>query len=137
MSVDRATPPRPPPPFTPARSDQRSPSPSSSRAHVAHASEPADSSQYGVMPRLTRRWSGRLLLVATGALLLFLSFAPYGQFYLAWVGLVPGLLVVATRDSHRAAFGWGWLAGFIFFLANLSYMFMNTVPGALAMTVYL
>jgi apolipoprotein N-acyltransferase len=90
-----------------------------------------------LVPWLTRRWTGRLLLVTTGALLLFLSFAPYGQFYLAWIGLVPWLLVVATRDSNRAAFGWGWLAGFLFFLANLSYMFMNTVPGALAMIAYL
>src|SRR5436305_975612 len=102
MSVDRATPPRPPPPFTPAPPDAF-PQPPSSRAARADGLEPADSSQRGLVLPLTRRWSGRLLLVATGALLLFLSFAPYGQFYLAWVGLVPWLLVVATRDSHRAA----------------------------------
>src|SRR4051794_459825 len=138
MSVDRATPPRLPPTLTPARPDAPLQSLSSlSSSHAADAPDPTGSSREDLASRLTRHWGGRLLLVASGALLLFLSFAPYGQFYLAWVGLVPWLLVVATRDSHRAAFGWGWLAGFLFFLANLSYMFMNTVPGALAMTVYL
>ncbi|MDB5295697.1 MAG: hypothetical protein JWO31_1680, partial [Phycisphaerales bacterium] len=39
-------------------------------------------------PTLPERWWGKLLLVALGAVLLTLAFAPFYQFWAAWVGLV-------------------------------------------------
>ena len=41
---------------------------------------------------------------------------PTGQFYLAWIGLAPWLLVVRGAKSNRAAFFWSWLAGTLFFV---------------------
>src|ERR1700712_3174308 len=54
-------------------------------------------------------------LLLLGTLLLTLSFAPIGQFYLAWVGLVPWLLVIRKTRNARTAFLWSWLAGLMFF----------------------
>jgi apolipoprotein N-acyltransferase len=70
-------------------------------------------------------------------LLLSLSFAPFGQFYLAWVGLVPWLLVVRETRSQRAAFLWGWLAGIVFFTANMWWLAYVTGPGLVALMVVL
>ena len=79
----------------------------------------------------------QLGLLALGAILLSLSFAPIGQFYLAWVGLAPMLIVVARSSSVRSAFVWGWVAGTIFFLLNMAYLLLVTIPGALLLPPYL
>ncbi|MGH7389219.1 MAG: apolipoprotein N-acyltransferase [Candidatus Rokuibacteriota bacterium] len=39
----------------------------------------------------------------------------------AWVALAP-MLLLATLRSPRAGFGWGWLAGFVFFLLLLRWL---------------
>ncbi|HSE92628.1 MAG TPA: apolipoprotein N-acyltransferase [Methylomirabilota bacterium] len=39
----------------------------------------------------------------------------------AWVALAPVLLLAVTRPA-RASFGWGWVAGFIFFLLLLRWL---------------
>jgi apolipoprotein N-acyltransferase len=80
---------------------------------------------------------GRIALLMCSAILLALAFAPYGQFYLAWIGLVPWLLVVASCRSQRSAFIYGWLGGVFYFIANLSYLLMNTIPGTIALSMYL
>lgn len=66
-----------------------------------------------------------------------LAFAPYRQFYLAWVGLIPWLHVVRTSKSHRRAFFWSWLAGTAFFAANMWWLYYVTIPGMIALLVYL
>src|SRR5687767_12046091 len=86
---------------------------------------------------LADRWPARAGLLAASVLLLTFAFAPYKQFYLAWVGLVPLLVLAATARSNRRAFGWGWLAGAGFFAVNLSWIFRATVPGAIALVMYL
>ncbi len=69
--------------------------------------------------------------------MLTLAFAPYGQFYLAWVGLAPWLVVVRQARSVKSAFLWSWLGGTIFFVANMWWLAYVTVPGMAALLVYL
>ena len=88
-------------------------------------------------PPADPRWHAKLGLLLLGSVLTSLAFAPFGQFYLAWVGLVPLLMVIRAARSVRSAFGWAWLGGAIFFLLNLSYLLLVTVPGALALPLYL
>ena len=88
-------------------------------------------------PDALRHWPVRAGLVILSVAVLTFSFAPYAQFYLAWVGLAPLLVIAATSRSSWRAFGWGWLAGAIFFAINLSWIFRATVPGAIALICYL
>ena len=82
-------------------------------------------------------WYTKLGLILLTVLLLSLSFAPFGQFYLAWVGLVPWLLMVRETKSQRGAFLWSWLAGVLFFIANMWWLAMVTAPGMVALMVLL
>jgi apolipoprotein N-acyltransferase len=79
----------------------------------------------------------KLALLILSAVLTSLAFAPFGQFYLAWIGLVPLLLVIRDARSSGTAFLWGWLGGSIFFYLNFVYLLLVTVPGALALPPYL
>src|SRR5262245_15239440 len=72
-------------------------------------------------------WRGRIVLMLCSAILLPLAFAPYGQFYLAWIGLAPWLVLVSTARSQRAAFGWGWATGALYFLISFIYLLYNTI----------
>lgn len=76
-----------------------------------------------------------LLLVSI--ILLTLAFAPIYQFYLAWIGLVPWMIVVARARRMRSAFLWSWLGGTSFFVANMWWLGNVTVPGMIALLVYL
>src|SRR5688572_23981697 len=98
---------------------------SSARADDAHAP-----------PRLTR-WYAAAALLALSTLLLTLAFAPYEQFYLAWLGLVPWLVVVMTRRTVRAAALWGWVGGVCFYGVNVSWLWTATVPGTVGVVVIL
>ena len=80
---------------------------------------------------------GRLGLLIAYAILLTLAFAPAKQFYLALVALIPFLIVIAQARTLRAALGWGWLAGILFFSLNV-WPFARVAPaGAAAMTIVL
>jgi apolipoprotein N-acyltransferase len=70
------------------------------------------------------------------AILLTLAFAPVYQFYFAWVAMAPWLVVVARCRSQKAAFGWSWVGGSIFFLGNLWWLWFVSVYGMLALSVY-
>jgi len=54
-------------------------------------------------------------LIIGSALLTVLSFPNFDRWFLAWVGLVPLLFVVARSTTSRRAFVAGWLWGTIFF----------------------
>lgn len=82
-------------------------------------------------------WLARLGLLALAAGLLSFSFAPWNQFYLAWIGLVPWLIAVAPARSAVRAFAWGWLGGVCFFSANVMWLWRATVPGTIALVCYL
>lgn len=89
-------------------------------------------------PRLfIDRWYGKVLLLLAGTLLLTLSYAPFYQFWAAWIGLVPLMVVVArTKGPVRAAF-WGWLAGVMFFASNVWWLLEITGPGVVALVLWL
>jgi apolipoprotein N-acyltransferase len=87
--------------------------------------------------RFSDRWYGRGAIVFASVALLTLALAPAKQFYLAWVGLVPCMLVVRGTRTAARAFWWSWLAGTLFFAANLWWLIYVTAPGAVALVVYL
>jgi apolipoprotein N-acyltransferase len=76
-------------------------------------------------------------MAGLSVLLLSLAFAPFGQFYLAWVGLVPWILFAARVRSNAAAFVWSWAAGWVFFLVNIWWLGFVTWPGTIAVTWYM
>ena len=80
---------------------------------------------------------GRLGLLLLGVALLTAAFAPVNQFYLAWVGLVPWLVVLRHTRSPYSAFFWSWLAGTLFFIANMWWMAAVTVPGMIGLMAIL
>ena len=74
---------------------------------------------------------------AASALLLILSFPNFEYYLLAWIGLVPLLVVIARRPSLGRAFILGWAAGSVFFYLTcywLTYSMINYggLPTALA-----
>jgi apolipoprotein N-acyltransferase len=77
---------------------------------------------------------GGLLLAST--ILLICAFAPIKFFFLAWIGLVPWLLVVHRAASPKKAFWWSWLAGTCFFTANLWWIGAVNIPGLFALMAY-
>ena len=86
---------------------------------------------------MTARPDVKLLLVFLGVAMLSLSFAPFKQFYLAPFGLVPWLVVLNACKTRGKALLWSWLAGTLFFGINMWWLVFVTVPGAVALVVFL
>jgi apolipoprotein N-acyltransferase len=84
-----------------------------------------------------QRWTARVAMLAMSVILLSLALAPADQFYLAWVGLVPWLLVVNSTKTKKGAFFWSWLGGTAFFAANMWWLWQVTGPGMVALVTYL
>src|SRR5215813_11960960 len=75
--------------------------------------------------------------VAASALLLILSFPNFEFYLLAWIGLVPLLVVIARRPSPLRAFILGWTAGSVFFYVTCYWLTYSMIhygglPTALA-----
>ncbi len=84
--------------------------------------------------------SGRLsvaLLCLLSAVLLLVGFAPFDRWYLAYVALVPWGLAVLGGGRARWAMLWAYLAGVIFWMAGAYWLTWITLPGYLALVVYL
>jgi apolipoprotein N-acyltransferase len=80
----------------------------------------------------TRGRVGRGLVAVTAGLALAASYPRVDWDVLAWVALAPWL-IVAVRRPPLSALGWGWLAGFAFFLAllrwlNYTFRTFSTIP---------
>jgi len=75
-------------------------------------------------------------LAASCVALLTLAFAPVGQFYLAWVGLAPWLILLAEAKSKKSVFFWSWIAGTAFFVANMWWMSYISWPGMMALMIF-
>src|SRR5690606_10593490 len=84
-----------------------------------------------------RALSPSLLWGAASVLLLTLASAPFGQWYLAWIALVPLLVAVQQAKSARRAALVGYLAGAAYFALNLWWLWTATVPGTVVLVVYL
>jgi apolipoprotein N-acyltransferase len=86
------------------------------------------------------RW--RPLAIRAGCMLLTaglitLAMAPVGQFYLAWIALVPWLWVVCDARRNRTAFAWGFLGGVIVFSIHLESYFRLMIAIPIAMVLIL
>jgi len=87
------------------------------RAAKARANENGDSSS--TTPAwLTASSLTDGIAAIVSSVLLILSFPNSGYWPLAWVGLVPLLVVVALRPSPRRSFFLGWLTGAVFFYGS-------------------
>ncbi len=62
----------------------------------------------------------RLAGAVSSGVLLALAYAPFEQHETAWVALVP-LILISSRSGTRAALGWGFLGGAVFWLVSLSW----------------
>src|SRR5690349_1502913 len=74
---------------------------------------------------------------AGSALLLILSFPNFEYYALAWIALVPLLVVIARRPSPLRAFILGWAVGTVFFYATCYWLTYSMIhygglPTALA-----
>jgi apolipoprotein N-acyltransferase len=108
------------------------------RAPLATAgrSTPPDDSDLSPRP-LADRWWGKVVLLLVGVVLLSLAIAPFKQFYAAWIGLVPWLVVVRHCRGPWRAFFWSWLAGILYFSANMWWLAFITGPGLIALMAVL
>jgi len=85
------------------------------------------------------------------ALLLILSFPNFELYFLAWIALVPLLLVIAQRPSAFKAFILGWFTGSVFFYATCHWLtysmihygglptvlaYVLLIPGALVIGIF-
>ena len=77
----------------------------------------------GDSPPATAAWltastlTGAMAAVASSVLLI-LSFPNSGYWPLAWMGLVPLLVVIALKPSPRGSFWLGWFTGAVFFYGS-------------------
>ncbi len=77
-----------------------------------------------------------MILAALSGCLAFLSFPPAELSGLAWVALVP-IMVVAGKTGLRGSFFYSFLSG-IFFFGGLLYWLTNvTVPGLVVLVIFL
>jgi len=79
--------------------------------------------------------SGRLIAAVLTGLLLFASFPPLEWTGLAWVALVP-LLLISASAAPRIAFRWGLLAGLVFWLLSLVWMTRVSWVGWFFLSLY-
>src|SRR6185369_13686503 len=88
---------------------------------------------------------------AASALLLILSFPNFEYYQLAWIGVVPLLVVIGRRPSPMRAFILGWAAGSVFFYVTCYWLtysmihygglptvlaYLLLVPGALVIGAF-
>ncbi|MEP6636908.1 MAG: apolipoprotein N-acyltransferase [Acidobacteriota bacterium] len=64
---------------------------------------------------------------AISAILLILSFPDFDLWPLAWIGLVPLLLVIANRPKPRRSFLLGWVAGTLFFYGSCDWLTFSMI----------
>ncbi len=77
-----------------------------------------------------------LWLSLCSAGLLIVSFPNFNFSFLIWVALVPFFFLL-DRKSPKAAFFWGWLTGYLFFLGTHYWLIHVTLPGMLLVNLYL
>ncbi len=88
-------------------------------------------------PHLLRRRVTLILLGVLSAVLLTASLPPFDQWYLAYVALVPWILLLSGPNRPRERVGWAALAGLLFWAGNLYWLWWITLAGYAALAVYL
>ena len=107
--------------------------PKTDRGNYQRAGAPAPAPTHP----FSQTFRGRILLTFATVAMLSLSFAPIKQFYLAWVGLVPWLVLIANARTKKQTFLWSWLTGILLFAVNMWWTGYVTIPGGLGLFVYL
>ena len=77
-----------------------------------------------------------LALALASAALLVLAFPNFNLPWAAWIALVPWLLLL-RRVSGRAAFGWSYYIGLLFFLGSIHWLVRVTLVGWLVLSGFL
>jgi apolipoprotein N-acyltransferase len=77
-----------------------------------------------------------ILCVCLSAVLLVLAYPNFNFPFLIWIGLVPFFFLLDNK-SPKAAFLWGWLTGFLFFLGTHYWLIHVTLPGMVLVNIYL
>ena len=77
-----------------------------------------------------------ILLSISSGILLALAFPPLEVSLLAWIGMVPILLVI-NKTHPRAGFLYAYLTGIVFFALNLYWLVNVSVPGMILLIAYL
>ncbi|MFF2542123.1 apolipoprotein N-acyltransferase [Kitasatospora sp. NPDC058063] len=90
----------------------------------------------GREPHAPHRYRGRVGALAAGAVPV-LAFPEPGQAWLAWIALVPGLLLMQRAPSGREAAVRGWWFGAGFILAAMSWLVPSIGPGLPVLAVLL
>jgi apolipoprotein N-acyltransferase len=85
-------------------------------------------------PRPTRRWRGRVLALAAGAVPA-LAFPEPAWWWFAWVGLVPLLLVLRSSPTAREAAVRGWWVG-AGYIASSAYWLAPVTGPALVLVAF-
>src|SRR5262245_55846194 len=85
---------------------------------MAHLTVGANGAAQAVPAERRARGWWRLVLAAASGLLLSAAFPALDLEPLAWIGFVP-LLLATDGLAPRAAFGIGWVTGFVFFVATV------------------
>jgi len=85
---------------------------------------------------LRRRLSVALLCALT-IVLLSVSFAPFDISLFAYIALVPWMLALSDGARRRWTLLWAWLAGLVFWAANLYWLWWITLLGYAALVLYL
>jgi apolipoprotein N-acyltransferase len=89
-------------------------------------------------PRLSYRTLAKpMLLALVSAVLLTLAFPPVGLSGLAYVALVPLVVMTVRTPSGRAVFLAAWVGGLLFFGVNMWWFWPVTKAGAIAMIPYM
>jgi len=94
----------------------------------------------GEGPPLKRSLSPALrpyLLAVLSAMLLTLAFPPMEISWLAYLALVPLLIMSLRTRRPRTVFLAGWLGGLVFFAFNMYWFWPITIAGAIALIPYL
>lgn len=76
------------------------------------------------------------MLVAVSAILLVLSFPNFNFEFLAWIALLP-LLLALEKTGPLKSFLLSYLAGILFFLGTVYWLIHVTLPGMIAVALYL
>jgi apolipoprotein N-acyltransferase len=76
------------------------------------------------------------LLICATPILLTLAATPGGLWPLAWIALVPWLLVIGESKTTFAAMFRGWMAGAIFFGLNTWWLWTANIAGTVAFSFY-
>lgn len=78
----------------------------------------------------------RIALIILSAILLILSFPNFNIEFLAWFALVPLFFAIDSKKTS-GAFALSYICGFLFFLGTTYWLIHVTLPGMIAVALYL